>query len=193
MGDDDGRRSRLCQGFDGQPGPHGPEATAGSSRRVARVRGRAPGTLHGPCGIARAACLCPARRHAGRRAPGPPRVLAFGAALHRGPAQRPARRAAQPGGKDRHRLGAGEPVFHVLGAIAPFGRRLVAERTKDGITGARAMGKHPGRQPVDRDKVAAALRLVQAGLSPTAAARQVGLGRATMYREVAQAGVRRPA
>lgn len=87
---------------------------------------------------------------------------------------------------------AGELVFHVLGAIAPFGRRLVAERTKDGITGARAMGTHPGRQPVDRDKVAAALRLVQAGLSPTAAARQVGLGRATMYREMAQAGVRRP-
>lgn len=88
---------------------------------------------------------------------------------------------------------AGELVFHVFGAIAHFERRLIAERTKDGIAAARAKGKKPGRQPLDRDKAAAALKLVQAGLSPTAAARQVGLGRATVYREMAQAGVRRPA
>ncbi len=88
---------------------------------------------------------------------------------------------------------AGELVFHVFGAIAHFERRLIAERTKDGIAAARAKGKRPGRQPLDRDKAAAALKLVQAGLSPTAAARQVGLGRATVYHEMAQAGVRRPA
>jgi len=32
---------------------------------------------------------------------------------------------------------AGELVFHVFGAIAPFERRLIAERTKDGIAAAR--------------------------------------------------------
>jgi DNA invertase Pin-like site-specific DNA recombinase len=71
-------------------------------------------------------------------------------------------------------------------------RRLIAERTKDGIAAARARGKHPGRQPVDLEKVAAALKLVEAGLSPTVAARQLGLGRSTVYREVKLAGVRRP-
>ncbi len=86
---------------------------------------------------------------------------------------------------------AGELVFHVFGAIAHFERRLIAERTKDGIVAARAKGKRPGRPPLDRDKAAAALKLVQAGLSPTVAARQVGLGRATVYREMVQAGVRR--
>jgi DNA invertase Pin-like site-specific DNA recombinase len=87
---------------------------------------------------------------------------------------------------------AGELIFHVFGAIAHFERRLIAERTKDGIAAARARGKHPGRQPVDLEKVAAALKLVEAGLSPTVAARQLGLGRSTVYREVKLAGVRRP-
>src|SRR4029079_17338482 len=48
---------------------------------------------------------------------------------------------------------AGELVFHVFGAIAHFERRLIAERTKDGIAAARARGKRPGRQPLDQDKV----------------------------------------
>lgn len=71
---------------------------------------------------------------------------------------------------------AGELVFHVFGAIAHFERRLIAERTKDGIAAARARGKRPGRQPLDSDRIAAALKLVSAGLSPTAAARQLGGG-----------------
>jgi len=86
---------------------------------------------------------------------------------------------------------AGELIFHVFGAIAHFERRLIAERTKDGIAAARARGKHPGRQPLDADKIAAALKLVKAGLSPTAAARQLGLGRSTVYREVRRAGIDR--
>ena len=53
---------------------------------------------------------------------------------------------------------AGELVFHVFGAIAHFERRLIAERTKDGIAAARARGKRPGRQPLDTDRVAAALK-----------------------------------
>lgn len=87
---------------------------------------------------------------------------------------------------------AGELVFHVFGAIAHFERRLIAERTKDGIAAARTRGKHPGRRPVDPDKIAAALKLVEAGLSPTAAAKQVGLGRSTIYREMSAVGLQRP-
>ncbi len=86
---------------------------------------------------------------------------------------------------------AGELIFHVFGAIAHFERRLIAERTRDGIAAARVRGKRPGRRPLDQDKVAAALKLVAAGLSPTAAARQLGLGRSTVYREISRAGIRR--
>jgi DNA invertase Pin-like site-specific DNA recombinase len=86
---------------------------------------------------------------------------------------------------------AGELVFHVFGAIAHFERRLIAERTKDGIAAARARGKRPGRQPLDPEKIAAALELVKAGLPPSVAARQLGLGRSTVYREVSRAGIAR--
>lgn len=88
---------------------------------------------------------------------------------------------------------AGELVSHVFGAIAQFERRLIAERTKDGIAAARVKGKRPGRQPLDADRIAAAVKLVTAGLSPTAAAHQLGLGRSTVYREVNRAEVQRSA
>jgi DNA invertase Pin-like site-specific DNA recombinase len=87
---------------------------------------------------------------------------------------------------------AGELVFHVFGAIAHFERRLIAERTKDGIAAARVRGKLPGRQPLDVDQISAALKLVAAGLSPTNAAYQVGLGRSTVYREIKRTGLQRP-
>jgi hypothetical protein len=92
------------------------------------------------------------------------------------------------------RITADSASWAVCGAqhIAHFERRLIAERTKDGIAAARARGKRPGRQPLDADKVAAAIKLVTAGLSPTAAAKQLGLGRSTVYREVSRTGIGRP-
>jgi len=80
---------------------------------------------------------------------------------------------------------AGELVFHVFGAIAHFERRLIAERTRDGIAAARAEGRTPGRPPLNPEKLQASIILIQNGMSPTKAARQVGLGRSTVYRELA--------
>ena len=80
---------------------------------------------------------------------------------------------------------AGELVFHVFRALAQFERRLIAERTRDGVAAARAEGRKPGRPALDREKLQAALTLVRSGLSPTRAADQVGLGRSTVYRELA--------
>lgn len=87
---------------------------------------------------------------------------------------------------------AGELIFHVFGAIAHFERRLISERTKDGIVAARAKGRMPGRQPLDMDKVEAAIKLIEANISPTEAAKQLGIGRSTIYREMQRLGVRRP-
>ena len=42
------------------------------------------------------------------------------------------------------------------------------------------------------DQISAALKLVAAGLSPTNAAHQVGLGRSTVYREIKRTGLQRP-
>lgn len=88
---------------------------------------------------------------------------------------------------------AGELIFHVFGAIAHFERRLISERTKDGIAAARAKGKRPGRQPLDMARVDAAIKLVEARISPTEAARQLGIGRSTIYREMRRLGIERPA
>jgi DNA invertase Pin-like site-specific DNA recombinase len=74
----------------------------------------------------------------------------------------------------------------VFGAIAHFERRLIGERTKDGLAAAKAKGRRPGRPPIDPDKGDAAFKLIEAGLSPIEAARQVGLGRATVYKLRAQ-------
>lgn len=87
---------------------------------------------------------------------------------------------------------AGELIFHVFGSIAHFERRLISERTKDGIMAARAKGKLPGRQPLDRTTADAAIKLVEAQTSPTEAARQLGIGRSTIYRKMRRLGVERP-
>lgn len=79
---------------------------------------------------------------------------------------------------------AGELVFHVFGAIAHFERRLIAERTRDGLDVARSKGKRLGRPEIDEAKLDAAIKLVEAGLRPGEAARQVGIGRSTVYREL---------
>ena len=77
---------------------------------------------------------------------------------------------------------AGELVFHVFGSIAHFERRLISERTRDGIAAARKRGRTPGRPPLDQETVSAAQKLIAAGLSPAGAAKQLGIGRATAYR-----------
>jgi DNA invertase Pin-like site-specific DNA recombinase len=87
---------------------------------------------------------------------------------------------------------AGELVFHVFGAIAHFERRLISERTKDGVAAARAKGKQLGRQPLDMKKVDAAMKLVGAGTAPAEAVKQFGLGRSAVYREMLRLGLSRP-
>ena len=77
---------------------------------------------------------------------------------------------------------AGELVFHVFGAIAHFERRLISERTRDGIAAARKRGKRPGRPALDQETISATQTLVEAGLTAGQAAKQLGIGRATAYR-----------
>ena len=73
-------------------------------------------------------------------------------------------------------------MFHVFGAIAHFERRLISERTRDGIAAARKRGRRPGRPALDRETVSAAQTLIEAGLTAGQAAKQLGIGRATAYK-----------
>ena len=77
---------------------------------------------------------------------------------------------------------AGELVFHVFGAIAHFERRLISERTRDGLAAARKRGRKPGRPALREDTISALRDLVAAGTSVSAAARHLGVGRSTAYK-----------
>jgi DNA invertase Pin-like site-specific DNA recombinase len=52
------------------------------------------------------------------------------------------------------------------------------------MNAARAKGRKPGRPALEHDKLNAAMLLVKNGLTPTQAAKQTGLGRSTVYREI---------
>ncbi|WP_292443399.1 recombinase family protein [Mesorhizobium sp.] len=99
---------------------------------------------------------------------------------------------AQPRGTNRHQLGRRRAIFHVFGAIAHFDRRLISERTKDGIAAARVKRRKPGRQLLDMKKVEAAIKLIEAKTTPAEAAK-LSLGRCTVYREMRRLGINRPA
>ena len=82
---------------------------------------------------------------------------------------------------------AGELVFHVFGAIAHFERRLISERTKDGLINARKHGRSPGRPPLQPETISALQDLVSAGKSVAQAAKHLGIGRSTAYKAIRNA------
>jgi len=82
---------------------------------------------------------------------------------------------------------AGEPVFHVFGAIAHSGRRLISGRTRDGPVNARKHGRTPGRPPLPPETVPALQDLVSAGKSVSQAAKHPGIGRSTAYKALGNA------
>jgi DNA invertase Pin-like site-specific DNA recombinase len=76
----------------------------------------------------------------------------------------------------------GRLMFTVIGAIACFERELMLERQREGIARAKAEGKYKGRQPTARAKADEIKTLKSAGIRPTDIARQLGIGRASVYR-----------
>lgn len=81
---------------------------------------------------------------------------------------------------------AGRLLFHILASIGEFERDLIRERTKVGLAAARARGRTGGR-PVTctPETVEAARTLMAGGMSVSAAARQLGIHRATLHRHLA--------
>ena len=79
---------------------------------------------------------------------------------------------------------AGKAFLDMLGVFAEFETNLRRERQMEGIARAKANGIYKGRPPsID----AAAIRKMRAeGVKPTAIARQLGIGRASVYRVLAE-------
>jgi DNA invertase Pin-like site-specific DNA recombinase len=75
----------------------------------------------------------------------------------------------------------GKLLFSVMGAVAEFERDLIRERTRAGMASARRRGKLIGRPRV-HVPVGQVQSLLAQGMSQSAAARRLGVSRATLQR-----------
>ena len=74
-------------------------------------------------------------------------------------------------------------MLSLLGAFAEFERAIIRERQAEGIAIAKAKGKYKGRKRVLTDEqIAKARARIEAGEGPSAIARELGVGRSTLYR-----------
>ena len=82
---------------------------------------------------------------------------------------------------------AGKAFFDMLGVFAEFETNLRRERQLEGIKAAKAKGIYKGRKP-SIDPVQVRRLLEVEGLGPSAIARRLGIGRASVYRVLAGKG-----
>jgi DNA invertase Pin-like site-specific DNA recombinase len=76
----------------------------------------------------------------------------------------------------------GKLLFTMIGAVATFEREMMLERQREGIARAKAEGKYKGRKPTARARAAEIATLRADGVRPVDIARQLGIGRASVYR-----------
>ena len=80
----------------------------------------------------------------------------------------------------------GKLMLDLLGSVAEFERSMMLERQRDGIAKAKAEGKYQGRKPTARAKAEEVMAMKQAGRGATEIAATLGIGRASVYRILAE-------
>jgi DNA invertase Pin-like site-specific DNA recombinase len=81
----------------------------------------------------------------------------------------------------------GKLIFTIIGAIGAFEREMMLERQREGIAKAKAEGRYTGRKPTARARAAEVMALKADGVRPVEIARQLGIGRASVYRDLGSA------
>jgi DNA invertase Pin-like site-specific DNA recombinase len=81
----------------------------------------------------------------------------------------------------------GKLIRDLLGSVAEFERNMMLERQREGIAKAKAEGKYKGRKPTARSKAVQVLEMKAQGIKPVDIARELGIGRASVYRILAEA------
>jgi len=76
----------------------------------------------------------------------------------------------------------GKLMLTLLGGVAEFERSIMLERQREGIAKAKAAGKYKGRKPTAMAKGDDVLALRAKGMKPNDIAKEVGIGRASVYR-----------
>jgi DNA invertase Pin-like site-specific DNA recombinase len=80
----------------------------------------------------------------------------------------------------------GKLTLTMFGAMAQFEREMMLERQREGIKRARDNGKYGGRKGVSDAKVTQVQALKDQGLKPPQIAKELSLGRSTVYRLLQQ-------
>lgn len=80
---------------------------------------------------------------------------------------------------------AGQLMFTVLSALCQFERDLTVQRTKDGLTAARARGRKGGRPKVDSKKIEKAVKLYRAETHSVKEIIEItGVSQGTLYKAI---------
>ncbi len=78
---------------------------------------------------------------------------------------------------------SGRFFFHIMASLAQMERELVAERTMDGLTAAKAQGRIGGRKrKMTKSKIEQAKKLLASGTLPKDVAQNLGVSIPTLYR-----------
>lgn len=81
----------------------------------------------------------------------------------------------------------GKLMLTMFAAMGEWERALMLERQREGIAKAKAEGRYKGRKPTAQAKASEVLRLKAEGVKPAEIARQLGIGRSSAYRILAEA------
>jgi DNA invertase Pin-like site-specific DNA recombinase len=73
-------------------------------------------------------------------------------------------------------------MMTMLGAIGEFERTMMLERQREGIQRARHAGKYTGRAPTVQRQAEQVLALLKTGVSAGDVAKQLQIGRSSVYR-----------
>ena len=76
-------------------------------------------------------------------------------------------------------------MLTMFSAFAAFERQTMLERQRIGIDKAKADGKYTGRQPTARAKTADVLALHDKGVKAVAIAKELSMGKSSVYRILA--------
>lgn len=76
----------------------------------------------------------------------------------------------------------GKLMLTVLGSVAEFEREIMLERQREGIARAKNEGKYKGRKATAKAKSAEVMNLYKNGVSASEIAKELCIGRASVYR-----------
>lgn len=79
----------------------------------------------------------------------------------------------------------GKLMLNLLGSVAEFEREIMLERQREGIAKAKAEGKYKGRAPTARRRATEVFALQKEGVGASEIAKRLGIGRASVYRILA--------